>query len=213
MRFDGFHGSRKFPREQITVDGTTYEVETNGQALVLVRVASSALPMVTAAKRVATFEEYARATAPTTAVETNVGELSKALRPAEYPVDETCGDCNGTGQEPDADGDCTCTKCRCETCDGSGTFAPFPDLRPSYVLGAPLNANLVAVALEIAASSGDCAMWRHVTSAGPSLIVSGSGWRVGVMCTQPWEGGDRERAICIRCGGPDEAEQEIGGGR
>jgi hypothetical protein len=168
---------REYPDTHMRVGDAIYEFHTNGHAIIARRVATTATDRPEGARMRAIFADYATCE-PTTmraAVDTDVAALSAFTGAPEYERTEKCPACDRPGTD-------------CEACDGVGAVeSTAPDLRPCYMLDQPLNANLLAAALDVAGVTGPCRVWRHTDDASLVLAALDDSWRVIIAGTMPFD--------------------------
>lgn len=158
---------RPSPRVRIDVGGSTWDIDTNGEAFVAMRHAGSTLAPEERPARVAVFTRYLEQARPADAMTTEVSAIISGVGAAKYPTVIDCPECphNNPGY--------------CDACDDEGKVDSWPDMRRTWVLSRPFDANLVAVSLEVAAAAGPCAIW--IDTLDGSLVIDGADWRAVVM--------------------------------
>ena len=172
-------GGTKYPTQSCVVDGATYEVDTNGQALAIRRVDFSKAKAASPA--IASFVAKQAAESPVNEVTADVGAFLVDLGPVKRATRERCSHCGATGRHRYADPACTCACCACKECDG-GYITRDPKPRGVWICDETYNANLVAAALKVAGASGSVRAWLGPGEAGYTpLILAGDAWRVVVM--------------------------------
>lgn len=105
-------------------------------------------------------------------------ELREFCGPAEWPHTEECAYCLGDGRnDPEVPKDVL----PCPECGGAGTVRVLPDGRYGWVLGCPLNTNLLAGLLEMV--TGETCVVRIVYDDPEQrrIHLTGDGWKAVLM--------------------------------
>jgi hypothetical protein len=176
----------RFPFCTMEIDGRAWNITCNGHAI-------GAEPMVAARYDGPTPERdtayRAILSLPLRSPDRvlSLGALREVIGKSEPSRQVECPDCGGSGRHREADGDCGCERCRCDSCT-EGKVWTSPAKRPMVISGVGINGNLVAVTLGAldrtrGEDPGPIQVWGRdgtIKQTGTLLLVT-PGWRAAIV--------------------------------